>query len=132
MPLKNKDPNLTSFTLISTKSELTCCFWYGKVQPSIYTVLQEKNPQLCFTCHAFVANIGSTLLGRLPIALDYVGLLMLAAYFCQVEYNCVLIKLIGKLLVSHEEELALHWLFSSGVGVQFAQSSSQWEARADT
>jgi hypothetical protein len=27
--------------------------------------------------------------------------------------------------------LVLHWSFSSGVGVRFAQSSSQWEARAD-
>jgi hypothetical protein len=30
------------------------------------------------------------------------------------------------LLVLH---LALYWLFSSGVGVKFAQSSSQWKAR---
>jgi hypothetical protein len=56
---------------------------------------------------------------------------MLAAYFChsrksQVEYNSALLK--------------VDWLaacialrsFSSGVGVKFAQSSSQWEARADT
>jgi hypothetical protein len=28
--------------------------------------------------------------------------------------------------------VSLHWLFSSGVGVNFAQSFSQWEARADT
>jgi hypothetical protein len=28
--------------------------------------------------------------------------------------------------------LALYWSFSSGVGVKFAQFSSQWEARADT
>jgi hypothetical protein len=28
--------------------------------------------------------------------------------------------------------LALYWLFSSGIGVKFAQSFSQWEARADT
>jgi hypothetical protein len=28
--------------------------------------------------------------------------------------------------------LALYWSISSGVGVKFAQSSSQWEARADT
>jgi len=32
----------------------------------------------------------------------------------------------------HKEWLALYWSFSSGVGVKFAQSSSQWEARADT
>jgi hypothetical protein len=36
------------------------------------------------------------------------------------------------LLVLHYEWLALYLSFSSGVGVQFAQSSSQWEARADT
>jgi hypothetical protein len=30
------------------------------------------------------------------------------------------------------EWLALYWSFSSGVGVKFAQSFSQWEARADT
>jgi hypothetical protein len=28
--------------------------------------------------------------------------------------------------------LALYWLFSSGVAVKYAQSSSQWEATADT
>jgi hypothetical protein len=28
--------------------------------------------------------------------------------------------------------LALYWSFSSGFGVKFSQSSSQWEARADT
>jgi hypothetical protein len=28
--------------------------------------------------------------------------------------------------------LALYLLFSSGVGVKFAQSTCQWEARADT
>jgi hypothetical protein len=27
--------------------------------------------------------------------------------------------------------LALYWSFSSGAGIKFAQSSSQWEARAD-
>jgi hypothetical protein len=27
--------------------------------------------------------------------------------------------------------LALYWLLSSGIGVKFEQSSSQWEARAD-
>jgi hypothetical protein len=42
-----------------------------------------------------------------------------------VEYNCALIKWIGLLLVL----LALYRSFSSGVGVKFAQSSSQWEAR---
>jgi hypothetical protein len=26
----------------------------------------------------------------------------------------------------------MYWSFSSGVGVKFAQSSSQWKARADT
>ncbi len=36
------------------------------------------------------------------------------------------------LLELHLEELALDWLFSSGVGVKFAQSFSQWETRADT
>jgi hypothetical protein len=39
---------------------------------------------------------------------------------------------IGLLLVLHYEWLALYLSFSSSVGVQFAQSSSQWEARADT
>jgi hypothetical protein len=28
--------------------------------------------------------------------------------------------------------LALYFTFSSGVGIQFAQSSSQWDARADS
>jgi hypothetical protein len=32
----------------------------------------------------------------------------------------------------HQKWLALYLSFFSGVGVQFAQSSSQWEARADT
>jgi hypothetical protein len=32
----------------------------------------------------------------------------------------------------HYKLLALHWLFSSGGGVKFAQSSTQWEARAYT
>jgi hypothetical protein len=41
-------------------------------------------------------------------------------------------KWIGLLLVLHKEFLALYWLFSSGLGVKFAQSSSQWEAKADT
>ncbi len=62
---------------------------------------------------------------------------MLAAYFChscqsQVEYNCALIKedclaacvalrVVGAVLVVF-----------SGVGVKFAQFSSQWEAMAVT
>jgi hypothetical protein len=37
----------------------------------------------------------------------------------------------GLLLVLHKEWLALYWSFSSGVGLKFAPSSSQWEARAD-
>jgi hypothetical protein len=36
------------------------------------------------------------------------------------------------MLVLHLEQLALYWLFFSGIGVKFAQSSSKWEARADT
>jgi hypothetical protein len=36
------------------------------------------------------------------------------------------------MLVLHYEWSALFWSFSSGVGVKFAQSSIQWEARADT
>ncbi len=40
-------------------------------------------------------------------------------------------KWIVLLLVLHQECWALYWLFSSGVGVKFAQSSSQWEATVD-
>jgi hypothetical protein len=29
--------------------------------------------------------------------------------------------------LSHEMDLALYWLLSSGVGVKFAQFSNQWE-----
>jgi hypothetical protein len=36
------------------------------------------------------------------------------------------------MLVLHSEWLALYGPFSSSVGVKFAQSSSQWEARAKT
>jgi hypothetical protein len=62
---------------------------------------------------------------------------MLDAYFyhspnSQVEHNCARIKWIGLLLVLYLEWLALYLSFSFGVGIQFAQSSSQWEARADT
>jgi hypothetical protein len=36
---------------------------------------------------------------------------------------CIALRVVGAVL---------HWLFSSGVGVNLAQSSSQWEAKADT
>jgi hypothetical protein len=60
-----------------------------------------------------------------------------AAYFfqspliLQVEYNCAMIKMIGWRLVLHKEWLVLYCSFSYAVGVQFAQSSSQWEAMVD-
>jgi hypothetical protein len=57
---------------------------------------------------------------------------MLAAYFChscysQVEYNNTLIKVDWL-----DAVLRCIGRFSPGVGVKFAQSSSQREARADT
>jgi hypothetical protein len=42
-----------------------------------------------------------------------------------------MIKWIGLRLVLYKEWSALCWSLSYAVGVQFAQSSSQWEARAD-
>jgi hypothetical protein len=59
---------------------------------------------------------------------------MLAAYFChscqsQVEYNCSLKKVdwLAACIALRVLYLALYLLFSSGVGVQFAQSASQWD-----
>jgi hypothetical protein len=49
---------------------------------------------------------------------------MLGAYCWQL----FLIK--NLIILPHEEWMALHWPFLSIVSVQFAKSSSQWEASA--
>jgi hypothetical protein len=71
------------------------------------------------------------------LMLVYVGLIMLAAYFChsplsQVEYNSALIKVDWLAACVALRVVGAVYLFSSGVGIKFAQSFSQWEARADT
>jgi hypothetical protein len=69
----------------------------------------------------------------------FIGLIILAAYFChsclsQAECNCSLIKVdwLTACIALEYSYLALYLLVSSGVGVKFAQSASQWEAKADT
>jgi hypothetical protein len=62
---------------------------------------------------------------------------MLAAYFChsrnsQEEYNCSLIKVDWLAACIALRMVGAVLVVSSGDGVKFAQSSSQWEARADT
>jgi hypothetical protein len=59
---------------------------------------------------------------------------LLTAYFCgsrksQVKYNCAHIKVDW---LAACIALRVVGVVSSGVSVKFAQSASQWEARADT
>jgi hypothetical protein len=50
-----------------------------------------------------------------------------------MKYNCVLTKLDWlAACIALRVSLFAVWLFFSGVGVKFAQSSSQWEASSDT
>jgi hypothetical protein len=74
------------------------------------------------------------LLRLMPVCM---GLLMLAAYFCnscysQVVYNCSLIKADWFDACSALRVVGAILVVFSGVGVTFAQSPSQWEARANT
>jgi hypothetical protein len=58
-------------------------------------------------------------------------------YFChscqsQVEYNCSFIKVDWLAACIELRVVGSISVVSSGVGVEFSQSFSQWEARADT
>jgi hypothetical protein len=67
----------------------------------------------------------------------YIGLIMLTAYFwhsslSEVEYNCSLIKVDWLAACIALRVVGTVLVFFSGIGVKFAQSSSQWEVKADT
>jgi hypothetical protein len=62
----------------------------------------------------------------------YVGFIMLAAYLCILANTNGVQLCIDKSRLACTKGLVLYWSFSSSVGVQFAQSYSQWVARVDT
>ncbi len=67
----------------------------------------------------------------------HVGLIMLAANFChsikpQVDYYCSLIKVDWLAACIALRVVGAVLVVFLGRGVKFAQSSSQWEGKADT